>query len=99
MKSCEIESGAERFVSGEEAYGKLEKAKKLEALGRQFIEPSADSKLVLNKDRADDYFREIVETGGAPSVEEISRLAQELKGAQSVSSFYKMKKFAREGAA
>ena len=81
QRAEEIEAGADRFVTGEVAYAKLEQAKKQEAIGRQFVDPKSDSKLVLNKSRSDDYFREIVETGGAPSVEEISRLAQELKAA------------------
>ena len=93
LRAEQIEAGADRFVSNEAAYAKLEQAKKQEALGRQFVDPKSDSKLVLNKQKSDDYFREIVETGGAPSVEEISRLAQELKAAQTVSSFYKIKKY------
>lgn len=70
-------------MSGEEAYQRLAKAKKLEAMSSHFIElnTKVDTQLKLRPEKADEYFREIVESGGAPSVEEIARLASELKNA------------------
>ena len=51
---------------------------------------------MLKPEKADEYFKEIIEGGGAPSVLEIARLAAELKAAQHYSSVYKIRKYARE---
>ena len=63
-------------MSGEQAYQRLQKAKKLNNL----VNISPDPVLKLSPDMSDAYLREIVESGGAPSIHEIQMVANSLGG-------------------
>ena len=92
------EKKEERIVSAEEAYKRLENVMELERKFAEF-DSQTQSTLMLKPEKSDEYFKEIIEGGGAPSILEITKLAAELKTAQHYSSVYKFRKYARDNLA
>ena len=75
----DLEMSSNQFIDGEEAYQRLLKAKKMESLAT-LTESKNQTSLQLNSALHDIYLREIVEQGGAPSVQELSIKAEILGG-------------------
>lgn len=67
LRRREIKSGAGRFLEGEEAYERLSRAKKFDQLNKAHIE----GKIALDPNMFNEYFKEIMEGGGTPSLSEI----------------------------
>ena len=67
------------------------------SIDKQYADLFAESspQLKLSKARSDDYLKEIIQGGGAPSLLEIGELLSELKTARQVSSSYRIKKMGR----
>ena len=67
------------------------------SIDKQYSDLMAESEpqLKLNRARSDDYLKEIILGGGAPSLLEIGELLSDLKTARQVSSSYRIKKLGR----
>ena len=81
-RSQELEHSSSLFLAGEEAYQRLLQAKKLDSrvdIGRS-TRAKESSTLQLSEAMHDSYLREIVETGGAPSLQELATKAEALGG-------------------
>lgn len=76
----DMELSSNQFFSGEDAYQRLSKAKELDSLVAMSNSAQSDSKIVLNKEMYEMYLREILEKGGAPSIQELSQKADQLGG-------------------
>lgn len=68
-RSLDLEESSNAFLSGEEAYQRLAQARNLEQ--RKGRVDESGSKLKLNPALHDSYMRDIVENGGAPSLQSL----------------------------
>lgn len=68
----DLQLSSNQFLRGEEAYKRLSKARELDSQMSMSKSALPDSKIKLNPAMYDDYLREIVETGGAPSIQELT---------------------------
>mmetsp|Transcript_10839 Transcript_10839/g.13666 ORF Transcript_10839/g.13666 Transcript_10839/m.13666 type:complete len:127 (-) Transcript_10839:368-748(-) len=76
----DLKQSSTQFLDGEEAYQRLARAKQLDARVNTRDAALPESRVELKSSMHDSYMHEIVEHGGAPSVEEITMSVDALGG-------------------
>lgn len=77
-RAQDLEQSSKQFVDGEQAYQRLAQAKELDKLVNVNHMALPESRLQLNPAMHSAYLREIIETGGAPSILELAQKAEAL---------------------